>query len=273
MADNFYLTIPSNSYDFKTNTTSEFRVNLPNPIDLDGPWELALVGLQYPFSWNNVKGGLHPVYPDNWILITLAQPNPYKYEHHIEVDIAPAYYSDVHSLIGAIRTALEDWRPLYGGKSMHSSFLPDHCQIMYDEISKRMQVKLDTKVIKGLICSKTIQSLLGFGGRRSFAFIHRSKTGSYPPDLSDAFQTLYLYCDLIQPQIVGDCLAPLLRTVPIAGSHGGTVGEVFLDPHYLPLRCNTFDSIQISIKDDSNFPIKFYFGKSIVKLHLRRKRP
>ncbi len=266
--DNLYLTLPSNTF-VKANTTSEFRVRLPNPIALEGSeWEAALVGLQYPFSWNNVKGALHPVYPDNWILITLAQPNPYNFKDHIEVNIPPAYYADVYILIGAIRTAMANWRPPHGRK--HSSFLLNHFEITYNEISKRTQVKLGTKVIKGFVCSSTISHLLGYGEQQSF--IHRNKIGNYPPDHTDSFHTLYLYCDLIQPQVVGDCLAPLLRTVPIAGSHGETVGEAFLDPHYIPLRCKTFDSVQISIKDDNNYPIKFCFGKSIVKLHLRRKR-
>ena len=50
----FYVTLPSNTPD-KRNSTSNFRVRLPEEIQLPpGAWEVALVEIQFPCSWNNV---------------------------------------------------------------------------------------------------------------------------------------------------------------------------------------------------------------------------
>ncbi len=75
------------------------------------------------------------------------------------MDIPPAYYANKHSLISAIKSAMTNWRPLYGRKQ--SSFLLDHFDITYDKINKQTQVMLDAKVIKGVVFSKTLQYLLG----------------------------------------------------------------------------------------------------------------
>ena len=48
----FYATLPSNTS--TDNTLNKFTVHLPRRIELTGEWEVALVELQYPFSWYNV---------------------------------------------------------------------------------------------------------------------------------------------------------------------------------------------------------------------------
>ena len=53
----FYLTLPSNSSAkvfHKENTQSEFKTQLPEPIDLQGDWEVGLAEIQYPSSWYNL---------------------------------------------------------------------------------------------------------------------------------------------------------------------------------------------------------------------------
>ena len=56
----FYLTLPSNSsadaFD-KKNTQSEFQIQLPEPIELKGDWEVGLAEIQYPSSWYNIPCG------------------------------------------------------------------------------------------------------------------------------------------------------------------------------------------------------------------------
>ena len=39
-------------------------------------------------------------------------------------------------------------------------------------------------------------------------------------DLEYGFHDLFVYCDLIQSQYVGDALVPLLRIVPVEGEVG-----------------------------------------------------
>jgi hypothetical protein len=53
----FYLTLPSNaSLDvFPDNKTTEYRVKLPQPIELDGNWEVGLYSISYPHTWYTLR--------------------------------------------------------------------------------------------------------------------------------------------------------------------------------------------------------------------------
>src|SRR5579862_6971589 len=59
MNSEFYINLPSNTYAsaeaVRTNTTSQFRVRLPREVRLSGDWEVALVEIQFPYSWNNIS--------------------------------------------------------------------------------------------------------------------------------------------------------------------------------------------------------------------------
>ena len=48
----FYLALPSNaSLDvFPDNKTTEYRVKLPQPFELDGNWEVGLYSISYPHT-------------------------------------------------------------------------------------------------------------------------------------------------------------------------------------------------------------------------------
>ncbi len=144
--------------------------------------------------------------------------------------------------------------------------------LSYNKTYSHVKIKLNTTAIKGMLLGMPLQYMLGFSGKWLHTFLKAQVFGKYPPDLSSGFYTLYIYCNLIQPQIIGNVLAPLLRTVAISGEFGNTMDKVFLEPHYLPLRNKWFNMIQLSIKSDQNKSVKFNFGKSIIKLHLRWKR-
>jgi len=54
----FYLTLPSISsmnY-YSNNTLTTYTTKLPQPLELEGSWEVVLAEIQYPHTWYNVKG-------------------------------------------------------------------------------------------------------------------------------------------------------------------------------------------------------------------------
>lgn len=51
----FYIILPSNAKE-PGNKTNEFRVRLPEKVQLQGKWEVALVEMLYPHNWPNVQG-------------------------------------------------------------------------------------------------------------------------------------------------------------------------------------------------------------------------
>ena len=109
-----------------------------------------------------------------------------------------------------INEAVANWKK-------ETQFLKDAFKLFYDPVFKRVRIKLDPDIVKGVILGQTIQYMLGFGIDKTYAFSESVTVAKYPPDITSGFNTLYVYCDLIQPQIVGNVLAPLLRTVPLTG--------------------------------------------------------
>lgn len=64
MANQFYITLPSNSsmsY-YPNNTTTKFSTQLPQQISLKGRWEVALVEFHYPCTFQNIPDGDNKVY-------------------------------------------------------------------------------------------------------------------------------------------------------------------------------------------------------------------
>ena len=91
-------------------------------------------------------------------------------------------------------------------------------------------------------------------------------------DMDQGFDTIYVYTDVVESRIVGDSLAPLLRSLPVGGSHGATVHDRFTNIHYVPLLYSHFKSIEINIRDDTGRFVLFEYGKVTVTLHFRRRR-
>ena len=67
--------------------------------------------------------------------------------------------------------------------------------------------------------------------------------------MDQGFDTRYVYTDVVEYRTVGDSVAPLLRALPVGGSHGATVSDRFTNIHYVPLLYSHFKSIEINIRD------------------------
>ena len=76
-------------------------------------------------------------------------------------------------------------------------------------------------------------------------------------DLRRGFESLYVYSSIVEPRIVGDKIAPLLRIVPITGRHGEMVTACFDHVQYIPVLSREFGSIETEIRDDTGRPVPF----------------
>ncbi len=85
---------------------------------------------------------------------------------------------------------------------------------------------------------------------------------------------LFIYCNIIDYQYIGNTFAPLLRTILVnenSNNYGKYIDHIFSKPHYIPVSVNTIDTIEINIRDDTGEPIHFEAGKILVKLHFKPK--
>ena len=121
-----------------------------------------------------------------------------------------------------------------------------------------------------------LADILGFGMGTGFASrttVTDRKTltqGDSIVDLRRGFESLYVYSSIVEPRIVGDKIAPLLRIVPITGRHGEKVTARFDHIQYIPVLSREFGSIETEIRDDTGRPVPFERGEVTVTLHFRR---
>lgn len=243
MSDDFYLTLPSNAG--QNTCPSSFRITLPRNVKLIGEWEVALVELIYPCSWYNVQ-----------------EPIPLLLEAEKEgvfenfVGLIPGHYTHIKHVLYDLSASLPSD---YGGK----------VKFKYVDNANRVEIMIK-KPVAALQMPSELVYMLGY----DLKTYDKTKPGiaPHPPDLRMGFSTFYVYCDIVEQSVVGDALAPLLRAVAAEGKFGDIVDRIFDHPHYVPVLKKQFDSIEIAIKTDQNKPLPLQYGKTVAKLHFKRRR-
>jgi len=121
--------------------------------------------------------------------------------------------------------------------------------------------------------SHNLRTLLGFSSDRFTA--SGNLIGNKIADINEGFHSIHVYCDLLEPRVVGDVFAPLLSVIPIQGYNGDYIHQRYENIHYHPLltkNLKNFCEIRITLRDDPGEKVKFESGKVIVTLHLRKKK-
>jgi len=93
-------------------------------------------------------------------------------------------------------------------------------------------------------------------------------------DFKRLIDSLWLYCNLITPSIVGDTSTQLLRVIPTSQTkRGETMVEYFSNPHYFPLAIHTINDLEIKIYNTYG-KAAVQFGSDVTcMLHLRKRKP
>lgn len=251
------------------NKTNHFRTQLPHPIHLEGDrWEVALVEFMFPKSWYNVDRE-----QDNCINITMDGPFYAKLKQadntamaKIEACIPLANYDTPARLVEALNNNLE-----VKNKPWTTDHLRGQARFNYNVVKQRMQLVVSSNLL-AVKLNMHLMYMLGFNYMEIYDFPPGKHEATYPLDLRAGFDSIYIYCDLVAPQIVGNTKAPLLRIISIQGDYGQMVNQIFPSPHYVPVLHRNFSSIKISINTDQDKPVPFQFGKSVVKLHFRKQK-
>ena len=109
---------------------------------------------------------------------------------------------------------------------------------------------------------------LGFG-RNDIKIITRTTESPYVADLT-IVSTIYVYCDIVEPQIVGDTSAQLLKSIPAEGKFGDIIAKTFTNIQYVPIRTRSFEAVEILLRNDTGDPVPFERGKVVITLHFRQ---
>ena len=82
--------------------------------------------------------------------------------------------------------------------------------------------------------------------------------------------TIYVHCDIVQPQIVGDTSAQLLKSIPAEGTFGDIITKTFTNIQYVPIQRKLFEDVEILLRSDTGNPVPFERGKVVATLHFRQ---
>ena len=240
----FYITVPSNvkSSAFPDNKTGDFVCALPNHIDFKS-YRIALVELQYPNSWPTVPRSVVGIkHPGSSVPSTFEMPE--------------GKYNSVTDFVDEIL------------KGVRKQNAQDHISIHYDSVTMKVNIVVKT-VGWELVVTETYANILGFV---ETIFPKGQYRGKRNADLDEGMTALYVYTDIVRPQLVGDTLAPLLRVVAIKGNRDVPyVTEEFRHPRYLEGYGDTTNLIRINISRDDGRTVSFKSGKVIATLHFKRK--
>ena len=208
---------------FLNNTLTHYTTKLPKIMYLGGAWEIGLAEIQYPHSWYDVKN------KEAWMKVHFYKES--EIQKHL-ILLPDGYYSSTKRIIKAIE----------GEK--HRTELKNKFDMNFSEINHKinMKVKKDCQVI----ISPLLQSMLGF---RQAIFPAGEYVSDWVADVKKGLNSLYVYCPLVEPRMVGDAQVPLLRIVPVEGRDGEMIIRV-LDPiQYCPLLQRRLQTVEIDIRD------------------------
>ena len=128
------------------------------------------------------------------------------------------YYASMTELIKSINTAMKEE---LGNTNITFSFNPR---------THKVSVTLATKYCVGLYGQ--LSKILGYGGED--VKVRKSKESPYEADLY-GITSIYVYCNIVQPQIVGNTSVPLRRTIPVSGKSGDVITKTFTNIQYVPV--------------------------------------
>lgn len=269
--EHFYVTLPSNSSEdyYGKQVMSSYKTRLAKTLQLDvDEWEVGLAELIFPHTWNNINDGK--------FCVRLLDDNEWVWK---ETSIPPALYENPNQLI----EKLNDMTKKELGPNQR-----DNIHFNYNELLR----KFTAYVANGYMVRfpRELATALGLGDIETTLRQSSNKEAwgteremprivydgdkiiaDYCMDLDRGLHTFFVYCDIVQYQLVGDANVPLLRTVAVSGKKGDVISKSFQNIHYVGLSRSTFQEIHVHITDDTGLRVPFEHGRVIVKLHFRKK--
>src|SRR5207253_1424010 len=203
----FYITLSSNVKSIYNNTVANFVTKLYQRQELYD-YEVGLSEISYTKGWYNVSDG-QIRYADAENRFVMSRP------------IDSGFYNDAKDLVAVLNNELR--------KTKTEDAITKAPEIIYDQYSQRVVVHAghylhdharvyvypvfdpDLELILGLAdskgnCTTTKFDLSDSEQRRLYLnqVVFGKISSCRPVDLSAGLHSLYVYCDIINPQIVGD---------------------------------------------------------------------
>lgn len=275
----FYITVQSDSslQTYPDNKTSNFTVSLPRAINLTGDWKVALVSASYPNTIQNV-----PPYHDSLKLSLLKYAEGWPESRYLHLDVfihLPIdYYSSVNEIVSLLN---ENTRLKMRGRDLGDLFVFDQetKKVKVNTVARSNFVRCQEIMLNGKVArayAKTLQfegrlgMILGFEPDTNLLNDEEIIAKFYPRLENGVSQNTYIYCDLIEPQIIGHKMAQIIKIMPTL-TKNATFGEMILHDFstrdYYPVVKKNIQEIKIDIRENTGELLPFAFGQSTLTLH------
>ena len=249
----FYITLPSESSKklFPENNPSEYTVRLPQWVHLNGHWEIGLHSIAYT-PWNIIQPLDEPIS----FMTGGKEGKGGKMRKH---------YSSVKEYIDGINDSLKE---SHVDKSLVDK--SNEIEFIYESNGK-VTARLSPGYTVRLRREQAI--VLGFmtfeDPVETYDIENAEETGTYKANLYRE-TNIHVYCDIVQPQIVGDKMTPLVAVVPCQKTTE-TYETLYAveNIHYIPVQTKVFQNIKVHLRSSTEESIPFEHGRAAITLHLK----
>ena len=240
---------------YPQNAMSSFTNFLPEQINLEGDWEVALSEIAYPALYHNISDGRFR-YKQN--------------ENDTDLEIMEIPAGLYHSLAD-ILLSMRDAASKRKSKLIDFTWMPNHRTHM-------VKITLPNADAALKFISPDIAHILGF--LMSFLLNgigpHKSH---YPVDIP-RFHAIVIYSNIVRPGIFGDTKAPILRSfpfIPKLKNEAIVTGQfmnyhTFSNLHYKPLLTNSFHSISIDMRTNTTGELIPFVAVGYTRLTLQFRK-
>lgn len=309
----FRIILPSNTTNGEKiqhhqNTLTHWKTILPQTLNLDGRFEVALIEISYTFSWFNVN------YDVDCIIVDWNGNEVVKSFRLLD----RGHYSDVSKLINEMNHQLAEMKTendiidvcpgfivhkytqkvsVAPGKTTDNRLIyPITAVVKNSRRMKRESAEengkftsmIDYEPLKqgASLTSRIDDTPLPSGDNPTYFIPSSELADTYKSiigtlikeeqsfsDLTSTIRTVFVHSNIIEHSVIGDKFGQVLRTVevPAKAEHNDQVTFEYSDPIFHPLISNHIPQITIHLKDDRGDNIPFQNqGESRVTLLFRK---
>lgn len=247
MTDTYITLVASDTSDPK-NTSSRFTTRLPETLHLSKDrHKIGLVDIIFPATIQNFASGgqLTIKYTDR-----VKNPtNPKKTKSNDFIRVPGGHYESAQQLEQILNSNKE---------------VQPYVRFYFSKDNQHFKIEFDIGNVKEIYMQPDLAYFLGFEKN-----VFRQPTeAEHRVDYFNQTSVMYVYCDVIEPSIMGSKKHQLLQCCPVTGSFGQMIRQTFNPIRYVPILFDTLDSIRIEILSEQGRPIHFSYGSVVLLLHI-----
>ena len=300
-----YITVISDSSNtrYPTNTAAHFKVDLAQPLILEGAWQVALTEIHISNNWYDISEdcSIDIDFETNERTSFKSVGSTTKNEldnqfggSKYESPSSKEYISDEEEQSFTVNIKRNSY-PSLAHLCLHLSYeinnqMPSECNDAVHQISNDEKPIIDFQLdalsgnvsivsipaVKATIIFRQAEDLLSILSLnlRNYLKYELPIEGNRRASISAGNIGLLVLCNLVQYQNVGNSQMRLLRLVSIKGCdrRDDRHSHYFQKPYYLSCTKNSCQSFEFELRKDNNHPITFPSDSKIIAvLHFQRK--